>query len=80
VVVPALLEGVHEIHGTSEDDFELEMTKRWFRSVYKKLDDLGIDIRKSDVLPIEAFQKLLKLPLRRSLEGLIQINPLDEQS
>ena len=78
VVVPALLEAVHEIQGTSEDEFEVEMTKRWFRSVYKKLDDSGIKIRNSETSAIEAVQAILRLPLRRSLEGLIQMNPLEE--
>ncbi len=78
VVVPALLEGVHEIQGTSETEFEVEMSKRWFRSVYKKLDESGIKIRNSDTSAVEAVQSILKLPLRRSLEGLIQMNPLDE--
>jgi hypothetical protein len=78
VVVPALLEGVHEIQGTSETEFEMEMSKRWFRSVYKKLDESGIKIRNSDTSAVEAVQSILKLPLRRSLEGLIQMNPLDE--
>lgn len=79
VVIPALLEGIHEIRDTPEDDFELEMAKRWFRSVFKKLADLGVDLRSSDTSSIEAVQTVLKLPLRRSLEGLIQMNPLEEQ-
>lgn len=80
VVVPALLEAVHEIRDTKDDAFELEMHKRWFRSIYKKLDDSGTNIRNSMVTPIEAVQTLLRFPLRRSLEGLIQMNPLDEQT
>jgi len=75
VVVPALLEAVHVIRKTHEDELEFEMQKRWFRSVHKKLEDLGI---KADVSAIEAVQALLKLPLRRSLEGLIQMNPMEE--
>ena len=78
VVVPALIEAMYEIQKTPEDEFEVEMTKRWFRSVYKKLDESGIKIRNSDVSAVEAVQSILKLPLRRSLEGLIQMNPLDE--
>jgi hypothetical protein len=78
VVVPALLEGIHEIQGTNEDEFEVEMQKRWFRSVHKKLDEMGIKIRNNDVSAMEAVQAILKLPLRRSLEGLIQMNPLEE--
>lgn len=79
VVVPALLEAVHEIHDTSDDDFELEMAKRWFRSIFKKLEDDGINIRTADTSAVEAVQLLLKLPLRRSLEGLIQMNPMDDK-
>lgn len=80
VVVPALLEAVHEIRDTPDDSFEIEMHKRWFRSIYKKLDDSGTNIRNKTVTPIEAVQTLLRFPLRRSLEGLIQMNPLDEQA
>ncbi len=79
VVVPALLEAVHEIGNTHDDDFEIEMHKRWFRSIYKKLEDIGIKIRPPQTPPIEAVQALLKLPLRRSLEGLILMNPLEDQ-
>src|SRR6185312_2313301 len=45
VVIPALLEGVHEIRDTPEDEYELEMEKKWFRSVSKKLSDLGVNLR-----------------------------------
>ena len=80
VVIPAMLEVLHEMRGLSDDDFELDMQKRWFRSVYKKVRDLGIDIRATEKQPLEILQILLRLPLRRSLEGLIQINPLEQQS
>jgi hypothetical protein len=79
VVVPALLQAVNEIRETKEEDLDLEMTKRWFRSVFKKLEDLGIKIRSSDTSVIEAVQSVLRMPLRRSLEGLIQINPLENK-
>ncbi len=79
VVFPALLEAVHEISRTPEDDFEMEMDKRWYRSIFKKLEDIGIKIRPPVTPPLEAVQTLLKLPLRRSLEGLIQMNPLEDQ-
>jgi hypothetical protein len=78
VVVPALIEAVHEIQRTSEDEFEVEMSKRWFRSVYKKLDDSDIKIRNTETSAVEAVQAILKLPLRRSLEGIMQMNPLEE--
>lgn len=78
VVVPALLEGVHEIQGTPEEEFEVEMTKRWFRSVFKKLDEMDIKIRNADASAMEAVQAILKLPLRRSLEGIIQMNPMED--
>lgn len=78
VVVPALLEAVHEISSTQDEEFELEMNKRWFRSIFKKLEDMGTKIRPPETPPIEAVQSLLKLPLRRSLEGLILMNPLGE--
>jgi hypothetical protein len=78
--VPALLEAVHEIRDTDDENLEFEMTKRWFRSLYKKLEDLGINVRSPDTQVIEATQSLLRLPLRRSLEGLIQLNPTDDQA
>jgi hypothetical protein len=78
VVVPAILEAIHEIRDTPEDDFEIEMSKRWFRSIVKKFADSGINIRSDDQSPVEAAQKILQLPLRRSLESLIQMNPLEE--
>lgn len=80
VVVPALLEAVHEMKGVGDDELSVEMTKRWFRSVSKKLDDLGVKVRSPDVSAIHAVQTLLKLPLRRSLEGIILMNPLEENS
>ncbi len=79
VVVPALLEAVHEIRDTDDENLEFEMTKRWFRSLYKKLEDLGINVRNPNTPVIEATQSLLKLPLRRSLEGLIQLDPTDDK-
>lgn len=78
VVVPALLEALHEMRGLSDDEFEMDMQKRWFRSIAKKIADFGIDIRADDKPVIEVLQLLLKLPLRRSLEGLIRIDPMEE--
>ena len=78
IVVPALLEAVHEISATQDEEVEVEMQKRWFRSIFKKLEDMGIKIRPPQIPPIEAVQALLKFPLRRSLEGLIMMNPLDD--
>jgi hypothetical protein len=80
IVVPALLEAVHEIRSVGEDDLDGEMSKRWFRSIVKKLEGDGIDVRKPDQPALQIVQKLLKLPLRRTLEGLIQINPTDEKA
>ena len=77
VVVPALIEAVHEIKQVDEEEYELDMSKRWFRSVAKKLEDLALDVRKSDRSPLEAVQALLRLPLRRSLEGLLQLTELE---
>lgn len=79
VVFPALLEAVHEISNTPDEEFEVEMHKRWFRSIFRKLDESGVKIKSPQTPPIEAVQALLKFPLRRSLEGLIQMNPLEEQ-
>jgi hypothetical protein len=78
VVVPAILEAVVEIRKTSEDEIELEMRKKWFRSITKKLEDSKIDPRSSEVSAFDAVQTILRLPLRRSLEGLYRLDPLDD--
>lgn len=78
VVVPALLEAVHEIRDASDEEFEEGMSRRWYRSIYKSLSDSGIDLRKKKNSAMEALQILLKLPVRRSLEGLLQMNPMDD--
>jgi hypothetical protein len=77
VVVPAILEAIHEIRSTNEDDAEFAMRKRWFRSISKKLEDLKIDIRTADASMVKATQAILRLPLRRSLEGLLHMSPLE---
>jgi hypothetical protein len=78
VIVPALLEAIHEIGEGSNEAFEDGMTKRWFRSIYQKLKDSGIDLRTKHHSSLEALQMLLKLPLRRSLEGISQLKPVDD--
>lgn len=80
VVVPAILEAVVEIRRTEEADFELEMRKKWFRSITKKLEDSGIDPRSGEVSAFEAVQTILRLPLRRSLEGLDMLDPIDDSA
>jgi hypothetical protein len=75
VVVPSLLQCIYEIRDVSELEFEEGMAShRWYRSVYKKLLDSGIDLRKPDRSALEALQSLLQLPLRRSLHTLMQID------
>ena len=79
VVVPVLLEAVHEIRDVGDEDFEESMAaRRWYRSVYKKLFDSGVDLRKQDKTALDALQTLLQLPLRRSLHSLMQIGSLEE--
>lgn len=73
LVFPAILEAVHEIKSTSEEDFEYEMGRRWFRSIVKKLDELKVDLRRDDSSALRAAQELLRLPLRRSLVNLLEI-------
>jgi len=80
VVVPAILEAVQDIRSTSEDEFELEMSKRWFRSIVKKLQDEGLDIRAGDTAVGVLVQQVLRFPLRRSLEGLISLIGSEELS
>jgi hypothetical protein len=79
VVVPALLHAIYAIRETPEDEDEVEMSKRWFRSIKRKLADLNIDLKKDTDDPIQVVQRLLKLPLRRSLEGLIRMNPMESR-
>lgn len=78
VVIPTLLEAIHEIANTDEEEMEVEMDRRWFRSIVEKLRGSGIDLRSPDISPLEALQTILRLPLRRTLDGLISINPLDD--
>jgi hypothetical protein len=80
VVVPAILEAVHLIRDTSIEESEFEMRKRWFRSISKKLEEMGINIRDANVSALEAAQTILRRPLRRSLEGMIKFNSLEDQS
>jgi hypothetical protein len=79
VVVPVLLEAVHEIKDVIDEEFEESMAaRRWYRSVYKKLFDSEVDLRKQDKTALDALQTLLQLPLRRSLHSLMQIGSLEE--
>lgn len=73
VVVPAIHEAIHEIKQTDSDELELEMNKRWFRAILKKLEELNIDVRHADSSAVAATQALLRLPLRRSLDGIVRI-------
>jgi hypothetical protein len=79
IVVPSLIEAVHEIRRVEDAELDIEMSKRWFRSIVKKLEDDKIDARKSEKPVLQIVQHLLKLPLRRTLEGLIQMNPTDDK-
>jgi hypothetical protein len=78
VVLPALIEAVYDIKRTSEDEWDLEMGKRWFRSIVRKLEDRDIDVRVSTNSVMEIVQSLLALPLRRSLEGLLHLTAVDD--
>lgn len=79
VVVPVLLEAVHEIRDAGELDFEEDLGgRRWYRSVYNKLLASGVDLRKKDRSALDALQTLLQLPLRRSLHSLLQIGSSEE--
>ena len=77
IVVPALLQAVSEMAETDDDAFEERMASRWFRSVSIKLDELGLDVRSGATTPLAAVQALLRLPLRRSLAGLMQVTARD---
>lgn len=81
VVVPVLLEAIHEIRDVDDDEFQEGMAaRRWYRSLYKKLSDTGVDLRKQDKSALDALQTLLQLPLRRSLHSLMQIGTLEESA
>ncbi|MDX2261281.1 MAG: hypothetical protein SFU84_06245 [Gemmatimonadales bacterium] len=77
IVVPVLVEAVHEIKATPAEEIELEMQKRWYRSIVRKFEVLDLDVMGGDTPAVELTQILLQLPLRRSLEGLIQITEMD---
>lgn len=75
VVIPALLAAIQEMKLTPEDDHEVEMEKRWFRSVHRKLAELQVNL--ADTTALDAVQRLLQFPLRRSLEGLLHMTAED---
>ena len=76
-VFPVLIESVHELKSTPEDEIEIEMAKRWYRSMAMKLETLGVKIRHVDTSALEAAQALLSLPLRRSLAGLFALTDVE---
>lgn len=78
IVIPALLEALHEIANTDEEEMDVEMDRRWFRSIVEKLRNEGIDLSLPETTPLEALQTILRLPLRRTLDGLRSINALDD--
>lgn len=78
VIIPVLLEAIHEIQDASEENYEEGKLIRWYRSLDQKLRTLGIDLRNKEVPPIEAVQKLLELPFRRSFSGLLQITSKED--
>ena len=76
VIVPVLMQAVYEIRETSTDEREVELSKRWYRSIDRKLSELQLDVRPGGaVTPLTAVQALLSLPLRRSLTALIHLDP-----
>ena len=77
--IPALLEALHFVKDTEVDDWETQMERRWFRSIVKKLEEAEIDMRSNSSNALDALQHLLRFPLRRSLENISRINPLETE-
>jgi hypothetical protein len=77
VVVPALPPAVFELANDRDEDIEEGMARRWYRSVDAKLRETGTDVRAGTHTPLDAVQKLLREPLRRSLVGLLQATAED---
>jgi hypothetical protein len=78
VVVPVLMEATYEIRQIPVDERDLDMQKRWFRSIVKKLEDIEVDVYDQGIPLLDIVQRLLSLPLRRSLENLLRLTPMDE--
>jgi hypothetical protein len=70
VVLPALLHAVFEMASDNEETYSDGMSRRWYRSVDAKLRKMNLNIRQGQTPPLEAVQRLLQGPLRRSLTGL----------
>lgn len=73
VVFPAVLEALHYLRDLHDDQLEDEkLTKIWVRSILRKLEELGCDLRSdSDNSDCFAFaQVILRAPLRRGLFDL----------
>lgn len=80
VVVPVLVDLVGQMTGASDDVHEEDMGKRWYRSVIRKLEGDGCDLRGGKVTALEATQRLLQQPLRRSLESIVSLLPEEDDS
>lgn len=61
IVIPALVEALHLLR----DEESGYNSYRWYQNLRHRLDDLGIS---GDFEPLTVAQKLLELPLRRSLQ------------
>ena len=80
VVIPALLVALAEMKACADDDWDDQLSKRWFRSIDKKLSETNLNIRSESTTVLDALQLILKWPLRRSLAGLEQLAPLEDDA
>jgi hypothetical protein len=78
VVVPVLLQALFEMATDRNEAIEEGMARRWYRSLDAKLTNMGVDLRGGTQTPLDALQKLLRSPLRRSLVGLAQATAEDD--
>jgi hypothetical protein len=82
VVVPALMEAVAWIKAVDPDGvgYDEQMELRWFRSIEMRLKQLGIDARSPETSVAAAVQRLIDLPLRRSLAELVKLTDEGSES
>jgi len=58
IVLPVLIEAIHNLKENADDDL------RWVRALKRRMESLDL---KTDDEPLELAQKLLELPVRRTL-------------
>lgn len=77
VILPGLLQSLHYLRELGSDDLgEFKAAHRWSRLVVSRLEGMGIELSGGDEggsVCLDAAQRLLRGPLRRSLDDLITL-------